>query len=115
MLKFIHLRRYPLYEIGDNVSRELSPKGGVTIGYTETPAAKDKNILVEFSIAKCCPKDHFCKSLGRTIASGRGDAGQTEQITIPDGLPRGEIRKILMEKYYEKQQQRYPNIREWMK
>ena len=113
MLKFIHLRRFPYYEIGDDTRREMSPKGGVTIGYTETPS--QGNVLVEFSIAKCCPKDHFCKSLGRTIASGRGNAGQTEQVIIPAGLPRGEIRKILVEKYYEQNQQLIPQIRELIK
>ncbi len=98
--KYIHLRAH--------ISDALLPKGGCTIGYViEEDGESDK---IHYTLAKCNPKDHFCKRLGRIIANGRMDIGEFQTLEIPKGLPRFELRKILVEKYYKEESSFFPEV-----
>jgi len=106
--RFIHLRRR---EQRPTTTEFIFATGGATIGY-EVSSLSDTEDAVEYYIAKCCDKDVFCRKIGRDVSQGRLLRGGGRTITIPHGLPRGEIRKILVEKYYESESHFVPNIRE---
>jgi hypothetical protein len=98
-MKFIHLRR--VRRNPDNGNSILLSNGGATIAYLVSDEVRDDGTRgVYYAIAKCNEKDNFCKDLGRKIAAGRAEAGKGNYMTIPDGLPRGELRELLKEKYY---------------
>ena len=67
-MKFIHLRN-------ENEERHLHPKGGITIGYDVT-----KNDVIEYAVAKCGPRDHYCRKIGAKICEGRFKVGQIKRI-----------------------------------
>ena len=68
-MRFIHVRNQN--EVG-----ELSAKGGITIGFE----IEEPGILC-WTMAKCSPKDHYNKSIGRAICEGRFDIGQFGSLT----------------------------------
>ena len=103
-MKFIHLRAYQ----AKNSNPYLLPKGGATIGYTVEENGESDKVL--YVLAKCSPKDHFCKRIGRSIVEGRIDIGEFQTLEIPKGLPRFELRKILAEKYYKEESQFTPDV-----
>lgn len=58
-IRFIHLRQF-------NADRgEYQHNAGTTIAYEVT----DNEI--RYSVARCNPREHFCKRVGRQVASGR--------------------------------------------
>jgi len=108
-MKYIHLRAY---------NPNLLPKGGATIAYSTMPARDEwqkEVVKVMFTMAKCAPRDHFCKKLGRIIANGRADKGVISVIELPAGLPRYELRKILVENYYRDEERFFPDVRKHVK
>lgn len=64
--KFIHLRHFGLASSG----LFLTAKGGATIGYRKTDDGE-----VAYAVALCNDHDHYNKSIGRAIATGRLDKG----------------------------------------
>jgi hypothetical protein len=64
---------------------QLMPKGGITFAIHLD--AYNNGFV---SIARCSNKDVFSRKLGRTIAEGRMNSSNKEnliEITVPEGLP----------------------------
>lgn len=76
-LKFAHYREYE--DHGPHAVPERSIKGGRTVAYTE------ENGVVTFAVAKCGPRDNFCRKTGRVIAEGRYLKGKFDTIQLADG------------------------------
>jgi len=57
-VKFIHLRAGIM---------DVSPFGGTTIAYEYNPETCD----LRYAVAKCNPKEHYCKRVGRMVSTGR--------------------------------------------
>lgn len=62
-IKFIHLREYTDSWAHE---QEVSIKGGTTVAFKE-----NEDGSVSFAIAKCSPKDNFCRRFGREASMGR--------------------------------------------
>jgi hypothetical protein len=70
-IKFIHLRRrHPLFG-------NLEPCGGVTVAYE----VQDGHVTYTYSV--CSPKDHYTKSIGRAVATGRLQAPHVPNAGFP--------------------------------
>ena len=59
-VKFIHLRY-------SNTDGEYASHGGATVAFRTSVVDNSK---LEVALARCNPKDHFCKKIGRAIAVG---------------------------------------------
>lgn len=67
-IKFYHLRYHDYFvDEAGFVSHQLSPRGGVTIAYEPVDR------VVNVGIAICSLRDHYNRSIGRSIAASRMD------------------------------------------
>lgn len=74
-MKFIHVRVRDDSQVGG-----LSTKGGFTIGYKEIGESED--LVIEWGLAVCSPKDRYEKKLGRDVSTGRLVKGDTDSIHV---------------------------------
>jgi hypothetical protein len=74
-MKFIHLREMN--------GREVSPTGGITIGYVVVPD-DDGTSVAYVSTSKCSSKDHYCKKIGRLICKGRLENDEFISVDLPN-------------------------------
>jgi len=77
-VKFIHLRRrHPLFG-------NLEPCGGVTVAYQLlSDESGHPDAFVEYAYSVCSPKDHYTKSIGRAVATGRLQAPHVPNAGFP--------------------------------
>lgn len=82
MIKFAHVR---------NKDKDGHPTahGGITVAYD----VNDDNEVIAFASARCSRKENYCKAIGRTIATGRLDAGKGCKIKMPKAVFLEEIYK----------------------
>jgi hypothetical protein len=69
-VRVMHLRRFELQRRGNAFGMRVAQTGGVTVAFRQLDNA------VEIAIARCSRNDVYNKKLGRTIATGRLQAGQ---------------------------------------
>jgi hypothetical protein len=100
-VKFIHLRRRGKGVGGLSHDGLPLARGGVTIGFKES---SDKEVMtVLYTFAKCHDNDNFNKKIGREKCCYRLTGKNVKFLRLPIGIPREDIRSILIEAYYEEQ------------
>lgn len=78
-VRFLHIRNLHNENNGDD--SYISCKGGTTIAY------EMEGTFVRFSTAKCSERDNYCRKTGRTIATGRLNAGKHSLVPFLDNKP----------------------------
>lgn len=71
MRTFMHYRKY------DRMG-QIEARGGLTL------AIEKEGLKVKIAMAECGRKDNFRRSLGRTVALGRLEAGKVIELEMPD-------------------------------
>jgi hypothetical protein len=66
-VKYIHLRRR------DPFWGHLEPRGGITVAY------KVESGYIIYTHSQCSLKDHYNRSIGRAVSSGRLAEGNTDK------------------------------------
>lgn len=74
-IRFLHIRKF------HNVDDTLLGKGGTTVAY------EVDDDTIRFAIAKCSPRDNYCRKTGRVIALGRLQANKDFTIVHMMGNP----------------------------
>lgn len=72
-IRFLHIR--------EQFNGALLGKGGTTVAYEEDVGT------IRFAVAKCSPRDNYCRKTGRAIAIGRLNANKDRTIVHADGKP----------------------------
>ncbi len=78
-LKFIHIRRFK-YDPAFVFRDEISPKGGITIGYTKP----DRKGYRKVAVAVCSEKDAYCRKTGREKVIERFKDGKYFTVRVDD-------------------------------
>jgi len=90
MDKFVTVRHLRRYEPSCDGELEVSPFGGVTILAIVDLTDPDAR-TIDFSLAFCSPKDHYCKETGRSTALSRMIAGEVYSMDYTDYEADGSI------------------------
>ena len=83
MDKFVTVRHLRRYEPNCGGELEVSPFGGVTILAIVDLTDPDAR-TIDFSLAFCSPKDHYCKETGRSTALSRMIDGDVYSMDYTD-------------------------------
>ena len=74
-MRYLHIRNYDGVQHPEN----LLPHGGVTFAYERITS--DALLVAR---ADCSPRDNYNKKIGRAVAAGRLEKGQTQIVKLND-------------------------------
>jgi hypothetical protein len=66
-IKFLHFRQVQRTGKTKTAKREISPRGGLTVAYTDDPISNQRY----YALAQCSREDNFHKARGRELAANR--------------------------------------------